>query len=144
MLNMNEVILRILLFASAFAGMLVSLYFVLVYHQIFPPDASFVPRVCRMDRGSCDSVLSTAEARMLGIPNFHLGLGYYMLLIVVSLEWTPWSEFREALIFASTVTVVMSVYLSYSLLRKIRSRCNLCFIAHGVNITIFILLLELR
>jgi uncharacterized membrane protein len=123
-------------------GFLISLYFTLVYYQRIPANYFLVPRVCRMNESTCQTVLSTREARVFGVPNFILGLAYYTLVILVGVLLMLGSEaswFRILFCF-SLVTVLLAGYLSYSLLIKIRIACPLCFTSHAINTAIAVLL----
>ncbi len=121
-------------------GFLISLYFTLVYYKLMPADARFIPKFCRLDQSTCASILATPDARVFGIPNFSLGLVFYLALIVA----IALPEFLEKayLLFvaASGLSVAMSLFLSYALLFRLNVRCALCFTSHVLNLLIFLLL----
>jgi len=121
-------------------GLLISVYFALVYHGLMKPDSGIVPSVCRMDEESCQSVLKVREARVFGIPNFYLGIVFYLAIIAFSLNPDQWKGSAVGAHIASGVAVVVSLYLAYSLLFLIKKKCVLCFTAHILNLIIFFLL----
>jgi len=122
-------------------GFMISLYFTLVYHKLMPPDAPFIPKLCRMDQSSCQSLLSTRDARVFGVPNFYLGLVFYVVIVVVSIAPSPVREWRLLVAGASGLTVAASLFLSYSLLVRLKTNCVLCYSSHLLNLLIFLLLL---
>jgi uncharacterized membrane protein len=46
-----------------------------------------------------------------------------------------------ALFLASAATVVLGFYLIYALRSKLRVHCPLCYTAHAINISLFVLLI---
>ncbi|MFQ5797723.1 MAG: vitamin K epoxide reductase family protein [Bacteroidota bacterium] len=123
-------------------GFLVSLYFTLVYYKLMAPDTKFVPSICRLGEQTCRTILSTREARVLGVPNFLLGLIYYLGLITLGafelIHPSTWGY--EALMTISLLTVLLGVYLTHSLLSKLRVVCVLCIAGHLINVFIAIIL----
>lgn len=124
----------------AFVGLLISVYFALVYHGLVRSDARFIPSFCRMENDSCLSIIHTREAKILRIPNFYLGIIFYLGILAVALfpELSPY--ILDSLRLASGFTLLVGVFLTYSLLYVIRKRCVLCFTAHILNLILFILL----
>jgi len=121
-------------------GFLISLYFVLVYHALLEPDSRLIPSFCRMEKGSCLSIIRTRDARILGIPNFHLGILYYLVLNVLSFFPDVVNQNPGVVRIVSGGTVVVGVYLTYSLLFRIKKHCVLCYASHSINLLLFILL----
>lgn len=131
-----------LLFVLSVIGFLISFYFVMLQYRWMSPQLPILPRICLVDQRSCDAILFTRDARILGIPNSLPGMAYYLAIITPILV----PQFRtdisiRVLSILSIVTVVMGVYLTYSLLFKLNTRCVLCFTAHIINVTIMILLM---
>lgn len=126
----------------ALIGFLISFYFTMVYYRKIPSNYPLVPLFCRMDEQTCQTVLSTPEARVFGIPNFVLGLFYYLLLVFLAFLGGLNHTFVgfDILFWLSVFTVLLGVYLSYALVFKIKIRCVLCFVSHGINLLIAILL----
>ena len=48
---------------------------------------------------------------------------------------------RLVLLGASGVTVLLGLYLTYSLLFVTRVNCVLCFTSHAINVVLFVMLL---
>ncbi|MEP0822617.1 MAG: vitamin K epoxide reductase family protein [Ignavibacterium sp.] len=122
-------------------GLQIALYFTLVHHKFLRPDADWLPEVCRMDERSCGSILATPEARVLKVPNYYLGMMYYVILIVLSFFPLGIEEFLLELRLISGFTMFLAVVLSYSLIWKLRVLCILCFASHTINLLIFLLLM---
>ena len=135
--------IRIGLIVLCGLGLSISLYFTMVYFKVMKPDQWFVPRVCRMEEGTCSFIIRTPDARIFGLPNFVLGLLYYTALIAVNIaSSTQAHELLYQLLSAVSVgTVLLGVYLTYSLLFKLKTNCVLCFTSHIVNAVIMILLI---
>lgn len=134
----------LLLFLLAVAGGAISLYFTLVYARIIPPGHWLVPPFCRLDDNTCTYVIHTREAKLFGIPNFVLGLIYYVGLgiFVLSPPFALTETIRTVLFVGSIIAVCAGIYLVYALIVKLRVRCTMCMIAHGINLAIFSLLLQ--
>jgi uncharacterized membrane protein len=131
-----------LLTACSGLGLLISLYFNLVYYGIIGPDQWFIPRVCRMEEGVCHYIIHTSEAKALGVPNFVLGIIYYCSLIMLNVIEIQKHELLYQIVSALSVGVVLlGGYLTYALLFKLRTNCVLCFTSHGLNFVIMILLI---
>ena len=128
----------VILFLSMLAslGILISLYFLLVFHKLVPPSASYIPKFCRLDERTCETILFTPYARLLGIPNFYPGIIFYILVIAFASDPAA----LHTLLVLSGVTVLAGLYLSHALLVKLKVPCTLCFMGHGINLLIFILL----
>jgi uncharacterized membrane protein len=132
---------RIIIGILSFIGLLISVYFAAMYHKFMPNVDRFVPRVCRMEPGTCATVLETRQARLFGVPNFDLGILFYTGLAVSALLPDSWNELRTMLFLGSMVAVAMGFYLLYSLLFHLRVHCTLCYASHVINILVFLLLL---
>lgn len=122
-------------------GLQIALYFALVDHKLLRPDAAWLPEVCRMDEQSCGSILATPEARVLRIPNYYLGMVYYLMLSTLSFFPAGIEEFLLELRMISGFTLFLAVVLTYSLIWKLRVLCILCFAGHTINLIIFLLLM---
>jgi uncharacterized membrane protein len=130
----------LMLFAGA--GFLISLYFTLVTYRLIRPDQGFIPKFCRMSGNECPAIVDTPQARLLGAPNSLLGLAYYSgVILFVLCSARSSTLLYGGLIGISTVTVVMGVYLVYSLRAVLKVSCVLCMTGHALNLLILILLL---
>jgi uncharacterized membrane protein len=133
--------MNLLLISSSIIGLLIALYFALVHRNIIRPDSAWLPAFCRIDEQSCGSILRTPEAKIIRIPNFYLGIGYYVGLIILSFFPEIIREFLFELRVVSGFTVFVGIVLTYSLIWRIRVSCVLCFICHAINLVLFIMLL---
>jgi uncharacterized membrane protein len=131
----------LLLFFSL-VGFFISLYFALVYYQKIPANYYLVPHICRMNEATCQAVLSTRDARVFGFPNSLLGFVYYAIVFFITLigGWESNRFVHWVFLLISILVVLLSVYLSYSLLFRIKIACPLCFVSHGINVLIAFLL----
>ena len=123
------------------AGAVISSYFTGVAYHWVRPDARWIPPVCRMGEATCASIVFTPRARVFGVPNSLLGQIYYVALAAAAgggLLAAPLPY--RLLVVASGVTVLLGVYLSYSLLFVTRVPCVLCFTSHAINGVLFVLL----
>ncbi len=131
----------ILIVVLAALSFLISSYFTAVAYRWIKPDANWIPSFCRMGEQTCASIVFTPRARVFGLPNSLLGQVFYMALMVAVVGEIL---FTEPLVYiyllASLVTVLLGMYLSYSLLFLTRVPCKLCFTSHAINLVIFILL----
>lgn len=126
----------------ALVGLLVATYFTAVAYRWMAPDAAWVPAVCRLDEGTCASIVFSPQARVLGIPNSVLGQAWYALLLLGaatgSLGTEPW---HTGFVVVAAGTVVLGFYLAWSLLFVLRVNCRLCFLSHAINLWLLAVLL---
>src|SRR5512140_1877239 len=78
-------IIRATLSFLGLLGFLISLLFTLVYYGKMRADAPSLPRLCRLEDAQCQSLIRRPEARLFGVPNFVVGLCFYLALISWSL-----------------------------------------------------------
>ncbi len=131
-----------LLLLLAVVGLLIALYFVLVYYGLLRPDTRLVPAVCRMSDDSCQLVIRHPDAHIFGLPNAVYGVGFY-LLVIVSILFPDISFLHTAVLVVSWISVAVGIYLIYSLFFKIKIPCPLCLTAHGINIVLAVVLTAL-
>ena len=123
-------------------GLLISTYFTAISYRWVNPKSSWIPSFCQMGEHACDRVIFTPRARILDIPNSVLGQIFYLAIIVGVLSgFTFLSPFFYLYLTCSLLTVLLGVYLTYSLLFLTKIACVLCFTSHGINLVIFFLLL---
>lgn len=133
--------MNLTLISLSVVGLLISAYFALVYRNIIRPDNAWIPAFCRINEQSCGSILRTPEAKIIRIPNFYLGIGYYIGLIVLSFFPSIIQEFLLELRVLSGFTVFVGIILTYSLIWRIRVPCVLCFTSHAMNLVLFVMFL---
>src|SRR5690349_11216541 len=115
----------LLLFSGT--GFLIALYFSLVTYRLMRPEQRFIPKFCRMAGDECAAIVDTPQARLLGVPNSLLGLAYYTAVILfVCCSARSSRLLAVGLAGISIVTVVMGVYLVYSLRALLKVSCVLC------------------
>jgi uncharacterized membrane protein len=131
-----------LILLLSLVGSLISIYFTLVYYQVIPANYYLVPRMCRMNEATCQTVLSARDAKVFGFPNSALGFLYYTIVFFITLigGWENNRFVHWVFLLISILVVLLTVYLSYSLLYKIKIVCPLCFVSHGINVAIALLL----
>lgn len=127
----------------SFGGLLISSYFTLVYHHLMPADSKLIPKLCRLEGNTCELILRTRDAAVFGIPNFYLGIVFYLDMLYLSFDLETLNVLRPIVLFISAVTVLLGLYLTYSLLWKHNVNCVLCYVSHTINFLIFLLLLLL-
>ena len=145
-------VLRLLILLLSLGGLADALYFTLAYYRRIRK-ARWVPEIfCARQDSSCVSVLRTPYARIFAVPNSLLGVIYYVLLMVwimfvprhVSISGYPLKPFETLgllLSGASLSSVVLGFYLIHALRRVLYIHCPLCYLAHAVNIALFVLLI---
>ncbi len=127
----------------ALIGFCISTYFTAIAYRWVDPEARYIPKICRMGKETCASIVFTPRARVFGVPNSLLGQIYYAGLIAGLLSGYLWrTPFVWIAIAASLVTVALGIYLTYSLLFLTRVPCKLCFTSHAINAVIFVLLVK--
>ncbi len=123
-------------------GFLISSYFTAVSYRWVRPDLHWIPSFCRMGERTCASIIFTPRARLFRIPNSLLGQIFYIALLAGS--WSG-SLFAQPLYYfylsVSLFTVLLGLFLTYSLLFWTRVRCVLCLTSHAINLLLFLLLL---
>lgn len=117
-------------------GFAISLFFTLVAYNKLAPNNRFVPRWCRMDNKTCLYVVHAPQARIFGLPNSLLGMGYYPAVAAFSIRILPVTSFIATAI--SAIPVMLGIYLIYALRVQLRTHCLLCYVAHGINTAIFL------
>jgi uncharacterized membrane protein len=145
-------ILSFLIIVLSVAGLANALYFTLAYYGRVKK-ARWVPEIlCAREGSSCVTVVGTPYARVFGVPNSLLGIIYYILVIVWA-AGTPWRHgfsysadgspvpfgFSGLIVFASGLTAVLGLYLIYALRRKLHTHCPLCYLGHGINALLLVL-----
>jgi len=118
-------------------GLIISLYFVFIYHGIAKGSNKLVPKSICSEK-TCHNVLQTKFARVFKVPNFYLGIDYY-LIVFISTFFDLNNLILYGLLIISWFVVLFSIYLAYSLIFKLKTACNLCFLAQIINLVIGIL-----
>ena len=149
-------ILRVSVIALSLAGLADALYFTFAYYgQV--RKSRWVPVVlCAREESSCVTVVRTPFGSVFGVPNSLLGIIYYSLLLLWALAWQSARltveinmtsyivTFTDLLVAAGTVTVVLGFYLIFALRRILHTDCPFCYVAHGINLVLLVLLVIAR
>ncbi len=131
----------ILIGLLAALSFLISSYFTAVAYRWIKPDANWIPSFCRMGERTCSTIVFTPRARLFGLPNSLLGQVFYAVLIAAVVgDFLLTKPLVYFYLLVSLVTVLLGLYLSYSLLFLTRVPCKLCLTSHAINLVIFILL----
>lgn len=86
----------------------------------------------------------TRYARVLGPPNSDLGQVYYVLVGLCALTGIlRHRPVLTAVFVTSGSSVLMSLFLIWALLFRLRVTCKICFQAHAVNGALFALLMRM-
>ena len=132
-----------ILFILAIIGFLISSYFTALSLNWLDPADSRIPSLCRLGQQTCNRVIFSPRARVFGVPNSLLGQLFYVAILIGTISRLLFVEpFYLLFLSASFLTVLLAIYLSYSLLFLTRIRCFLCFTSHLINLIIFILLVN--
>ncbi len=148
--------IRLLICLLSLAGLADSLHFTFAYYGRIKK-ARWVPEIlCAREGSNCVTVVQTPYARVFGPPNSLFGIAYYLLLIAGAVwDWSYGVNLYihlthfvlplglALLILASAVTLILGFYLIYALRRRLHVDCPLCYTAHAINATLFVLLIVL-
>ncbi len=142
-------IIRLAIVVLSLVGLWDAFYFTLAYYGRVQK-ARWVPAVlCAREGSNCVTVVQTPYARVFRVPNSLLGIFYYSAVVAWTVVgprldlrlggvafpfvWLMWA--------ASVVTVLLGSYLIYALLKKLHTHCPLCYLAHGINAVLLVLLI---
>lgn len=121
-------------------GLYIAAYFTLVYYGLISANTRLMPSVCRLEERTCQTVLGTRYARVFGVPNSLLGVLYYLTVMAILLMGWTVAPITGALIAVAWFTVLLGLYLAYSLFFIIRIPCPLCLTGHAINLALAVLL----
>ncbi len=127
----------------AIVGIADAAYFIGVSYRWLAPDAPWIPRVCRMDEGTCARIVDTSYGRALGLPNAVYGAVWYLLVLGLAGAFLATGRVYACLAFqlAAAGTVLFSVYLLWALRKRLEVHCPLCYLGHAINTAILVVLL---
>ena len=123
----------------ALIGLLVNLHFVYSHH--FKKKAEH-NELCAGKR--CNTLLHTEYAKLFIVPNYALSIAYYSSVLAVS--FTPYLLFQSYSWFilgAMLSVLLVSIWLFYILVAKVKTICFVCFISQGVNLLLVLTYLYL-
>ena len=116
-----------LLLVLALLGAGISVYFTLVYYGRLQ-SRELPPALCQREERTCLTILETPYARLLGVPNAVVGIGFYALTGVVaglSLAGTVPRWLWLTSVLAAAATVLLAPYLVWALVVRLKTWCRL-------------------
>ncbi len=146
-------ILGWLVIVLSLVGLGDAVYFTLAYYGRVEHSRWIPELLCAREGSNCVTVVKTPYARVFGWPNSLSGIVYYLVLIGWSLLPAPWLLTLDArapglsflvrflLIAVAVVAVVLGGYLVYALRARLRIDCPLCYLAHGINAVLLVLVI---
>jgi uncharacterized membrane protein len=126
--------------ALAAIGLYIAAYFTLVYYGLIEANTKLMPRVCRLEERTCQTVLGTKYARVFGLPNSLLGVFYYATVTVLLAGGWATGSVAIGVIVVAWFSVALGFVLIYSLFFIIKIPCPLCLAGHTINLALAILL----
>ncbi len=133
--------MTIIFIALTILGLVISLYFTMVYLDMTNPTMDMLAKACNIDSKICERVIETPISHQFGVANFILGIFYYGSLLLFALSPFGWADFFYPIfLMLSWAVVIFSLYLAMQLIYILKIPCKLCFLSHGINLGIAILL----
>ncbi len=83
--------------------------------------------------GDCQAVVESRYGKSVGLKNELWGMGFYLLLIVLTV-----AEVQAITSALSLVAALFSLYLLYLQHVVLRKYCSWCLLAIGINLAIFL------
>ncbi|MEJ5296770.1 MAG: vitamin K epoxide reductase family protein [Armatimonadota bacterium] len=132
--------------AAGLVGLVNAALFTAMIYGWLALDSPLLTRVCRVDSGDCHKVINSPRARLFGVPNSVLGVVWYLLAasFAATALVTGSLPLPAALLALSTLTVVVGIYLIWSLRFRLQVHCWFCYLGHATNFIIFAGLLAAR
>ena len=114
-----------MLLGLAILGAGISLYFTLAYYGRV--ESRQIPAaLCQRHESSCVTILQTPYARLLGVPNALLGIGFYLLTgggaILALTEALPRWLWQANVVLAAGA-VLLAPYLVWALRARLKTWC---------------------
>ena len=128
----------LLLFIFSLTGWLLSFYFLGVVSDKNKHNVWWIPDFCRMNEGSCSSLVSTKYGKILGQPNAFWGMIYYSWIIMLIFLTIFGIRIDYSFFLFSLISILLSIYLIFGLL-KLRINCKICIATHCINFLMFLL-----
>lgn len=118
-------------------GFLLSAYAVYVHYRS-SKDSNYKSACDLSDKTSCSDTFTSEYGSHFGIPNGYYGMGFYILMIIlINFDHTEW------VFYLSVTSLIVSCYLAYLLITKVKRVCLDCIAIYIVNIVSFIILWNL-
>lgn len=88
--------------------------------------------------GGCEIVLNSKYANFLGFPLSYLGVGFFGIVVFISLLSNHYLKFRKILTVVLGIGAVLAIYFLTVQLFVIKQICQYCFVIDTLSIFIFI------
>jgi len=129
--------LTVILLCLGVSGLALSVYMTVIFLRVQRGQSA------QCFDATCPMVMRTPYARTLGFPNTYLALLFYLALVVYSCLRLAGAE---AWLFvpvaaATGLSLLMSAYLIYALLVKLKQACFLCMLGHGLNAAVAVVVI---
>ena len=72
------------------------------------------------------------------VPNEVVGIGYYILVILLTTISLPFSQ--PVLVAGSFIAFIFSIYVTYIQFFTLKNVCEWCLVANGINVILFLLI----
>ena len=139
-MNIGMDSLKIACVILSLAGLINATYFTLEFYGWVEASSLIPGSLCRTDDTGCLSVIRTSYGRIFRLPNSLLGMGFYLSLLAGIHFAADQAAIRMVLVALSGIVFLVGLYLIYALRVRLRARCPLCYLAHGINAAILVLL----
>lgn len=127
----------------AMAGLGISGYFTLLYYRILDPNKAGLAIFCQIGSAhtgqngtktpNCTSIVHTPYARLFGVPNSLLGLGWFGLVALAPSAWFT------LMMWPALATVAVGGLLVWAIRFKLSTHCAMCYTSHALNVILFLL-----
>jgi len=121
-------------------GLINASYFTLLFYGWVKEPKQLSGLLCRAKKSDCLGVIFTPYSRIFGLPNSVLGIGFYVGVIGAFPFLKDGGFLSVALLFAGGLALLVGTYLIYVLRVRLHMSCQLCYLAHGVNTAILVLM----
>jgi uncharacterized membrane protein len=91
-----------------------------------------------MEESACEAVVRDPDAALFGIPNAVLAMGLYAAALAAAFS-PGWPVLREGVRVALWAAVAGGLYLTGSLLIRLKVRCALCLASHAITLSLALL-----
>jgi vitamin-K-epoxide reductase (warfarin-sensitive) len=114
------------------SGFLISLYAFYIEKKM-TKNPEYKPVCDLSDKVSCSKPIKSPYGKFFPVPNSIIGMIFYALMFLIALFGC------QTLVFYGAVAAcLVSIFLAYILLVKIKSYCLICFSMYVVNILLLI------
>ena len=90
---------------------------------------------------TCTSVFQTPQARVFGLPNGAVGLGYYLIAVclIIAVALGAWQCLLDVGAAVAVVAAAFSIYLKHVLLFRLRMSCRICLTGNVITVALAVL-----